>query len=217
MLEKQITNLITEVNDGSAITNALLSDVNDPSSMQTFSSPLQPTSSSSAFAEDDHGKSSSSAISLGKRFIANLIPSSAFQNLKTPFLDEEHFLLNYESAYYVNDKNLSSIVAFTLSSKEYREFQMNANKIDIIKVQPSTGQNLNGNTSASSLQHGASQLDSKEGFNLINHALQEIDEFDANFQANQKNKGADLHFEFRELQKHAKIPFFESFNWFCLI
>ena len=61
--------------------------------------------------DDDHR---TKTISIGKRLMANLIPSSAFQPLKYPFPDEEHFLLGVESRYYVNDKNLSSIVAFTL-------------------------------------------------------------------------------------------------------
>lgn len=80
----------------------------------TTSAPL--ALASSVQPDDDHSKSAtaSSAISLGKRFIANLIPSSAFQPLKLQFPEEEHFLLNCDSTYYVNDKNLSSIVAFTL-------------------------------------------------------------------------------------------------------
>jgi hypothetical protein len=65
-------------------------------------------------AEDEH-KGSTSAISIGKRFIANLIPSSAFQPLKIPFSEDEHYLTGSDSSYYVNDKNLSSIVAFTLT------------------------------------------------------------------------------------------------------
>lgn len=86
--------------------------------------------------DDEHNKqvpssSSSTTMSLGKRFIANsfianLIPSSAFQPLKMPFPEDEHFLLSSESSYYVNDKNLSSIVAFSLSSKDYKEFQINS-------------------------------------------------------------------------------------------
>ncbi len=66
-------------------------------------------------ADDEHRQSSTSAISIGKRFIANLIPSSAFQPLKIPFSEEEHYLVGSDSSYYVNDKNLSSIVAFTLT------------------------------------------------------------------------------------------------------
>ncbi len=69
--------------------------------------------------EDEHNKmantSTSTAISIGKRFIANLIPSSAFQPLKVPFPEDEHYLVGSESTYYVNDKNLSSIVAFSLT------------------------------------------------------------------------------------------------------
>lgn len=55
-----------------------------------------------------------SALQLGKRLIANLIPSSAYQPLRMPFSEEEHYLLNTDSTYYVNDKYLTSIIAFSL-------------------------------------------------------------------------------------------------------
>ena len=63
-------------------------------------------------ADEEHNKASSS-ISM-KRFIVNLIPSSAFQPLKIPFPEEEHYLLSSDSCYYINDKDLSSIIAFSL-------------------------------------------------------------------------------------------------------
>ncbi|CAF0732180.1 unnamed protein product [Brachionus calyciflorus] len=84
--------------------------------------------------EDHMTKSQApSAISIGKRLIANLIPLSAYQPLKIPFIDDEHYLLSTESSYYVNEKYLSSIVSFTLSSKEYKEYQLNSSKMDIQK------------------------------------------------------------------------------------
>ncbi len=90
-----------------------------------------PHNTVSTATDDDHRPS---AISIGKRFIANLIPSSAFQPLKIPFPEEEHYLLSTESKYYINDKNLSSIVAFTLSSKDYMEFQsLSSNKFNMSK------------------------------------------------------------------------------------
>jgi len=79
--------------------------------------------------DEEHNKASSS-ISM-KRFIVNLIPSSAFQPLKMPFPEEEHYLLSSDSCYYINDKDLNSIIAFSLSSKEYKEFQENSSKIDL--------------------------------------------------------------------------------------
>lgn len=99
-------------------------------------------------AESDEQRTS--VLAIGKRFIANMIPSSAFQPLKIPFPEEEHYLLSTESKYYINDKNLSSIVAFTLSSKDYMEFQSmpNANKSNVSKESNhETGTN-------SSAQHG---------------------------------------------------------------
>ena len=82
---------------------------------------------------DDPGKSVS-AMSIGKRLLSNLIPSSAFQSLKIPFPDEEHYLLSTESQYYINDKYLTSIIAFSLSSKEYKDFQASSSKIDLVKL-----------------------------------------------------------------------------------
>lgn len=106
---------------------------NDIVSAKSFSDSATPNTSQ--LNEDEHNKPTTpnTTISLSKRFIANsfihaLIPSSAYQQLKLPFPEDEHYLLNFESNYYVNDKNLSSIVAFSLSSKEYKEFQMNSNK-----------------------------------------------------------------------------------------
>jgi hypothetical protein len=49
-----------------------------------------------------------------KRIFATFLTSSSFQPLKLQFPEEEHFILNSESNYYVNEKDLSSIVAFTL-------------------------------------------------------------------------------------------------------
>ena len=62
---------------------------------------------------NDEEQSKSSSISM-KRIFATFLTSSSFQPLKLPFAEEEHFILNCESNYYVNEKDLSSIVAFTL-------------------------------------------------------------------------------------------------------
>ena len=106
-----MVSLINESNDSGA-SSALLSQPPEPKQLNEASHII----SAPLALDDDHSKSATtaSAISLGKRFIANLIPSSAFQPLKLQFPEEEHFLLNCDSSYYVNDKNLSSIVAFTL-------------------------------------------------------------------------------------------------------
>jgi hypothetical protein len=82
---------------------------------------------------DEHSKSVT-AMSIGKRLIANLIPSSAYQSLKLPFPEDEHYLLSTESKYFVNDRYLTSIVAFTLSSREYKDFQVSSSKIDLVKL-----------------------------------------------------------------------------------
>ncbi len=72
---------------------------------------MQRMPSADVGGDDDHSKTPSISM---KRIFANLIPSTAFQPLKLPFPDEEHYLLSGESHYYVNDKDLSSIVAYTL-------------------------------------------------------------------------------------------------------
>lgn len=124
-----------------------------------------------------------SAISIGKRFIANLIPGSAFQPLKIPFPEEEHYLLSTESKYYVNDKNLSSIVAFTLSSKDYMEFQLmsNTNKFNVSKES-------NQSSASNSAQHGTTKpLD--------------VDECEPTNSSNILNDNI-FHFEHRKYQNH---------------
>lgn len=78
-------------------------------------------------------QSSQSAIAIGKRLLASFIASSTFQPLKIPFAEDEHYILSSESTYYVNEKYLSSIIAFALSSREYNEYQMNSSKMDIQK------------------------------------------------------------------------------------
>ncbi len=114
----------------------------------------------------------SSAISIGKRFIANLMPSSAFQPLKVPFPEEEHYLLSSESKYYINDKNLSSIIAFTLSSKEYYEFEMLSNKLINSNFRESNGQGssngtgtgfsgVNSNALQQALQHNNYEIENE--------------------------------------------------------
>jgi hypothetical protein len=109
--------LTNEVTDTSA-TMSLLNDLNSGTPKSTNeANPATPnlsTNNTTAnyFNQEDEHKTK--AISIGKRLIANLIPSSAYQPLKCPFPEEEHFLSGYDSKYYVNDKNLSSIVAFTL-------------------------------------------------------------------------------------------------------
>ena len=88
----------------------------------------------------------SSSISV-KRLFANLMLNSSFQSLKIPFSDDEHYLLSADSIYYVNDKEIMSIVAFTLSTKEYKEFLYNCK---IAKSNPST--QTDNNTPASSMK-----------------------------------------------------------------
>ena len=104
----------------------------------------------SQISNDEEHKTTPSTISIGKRFIANsfianLIPSSVYQPLKVPFPEDEHYLLSSESTYYINDKNLSSIVAFSLSSKEYKEFQMNSSKTSQSKETSSQSNEIPGN------------------------------------------------------------------------
>ena len=65
---------------------------------------------------DNDEEQTKSSLSM-KRILATFLPSSSFQPLKIPFAEEEHFILNSESIYYVNEKDLSSIVAFTLRFK----------------------------------------------------------------------------------------------------
>lgn len=158
-------------NESSDLTSTLLGDTNGtPKSADLLSQSYAPTSITNTqnnSLDDDHKLKS---ISIGKRLMANLIPSTAFQPLKIPFPDEEHYLLGFDSNYYVNDKNLSSIVAFTLSSKEYKEFLLNSNKTDQNKQQPVVNQAPNSaQTSGSS-----SQVGTKENFVLITNALQDI-------------------------------------------
>lgn len=100
--------LLNDLNNGTPKSNEIMQTTTNLSA----SSNMNANSSVALFNQEDEHKTK--AISIGKRLIANLIPSSAFQPLKYPFPDEEHFLLGYDSKYYVNDKNLSSIVAFTL-------------------------------------------------------------------------------------------------------
>lgn len=107
--------------------------------------------------EDDHSKQNM-AMSIGKRLIANLIPSSAFHPLKIPFPEEEHYLLSAESKYYINDKNLSSIVAFTLSSKEYLEFQMFNGKQNVTKETNKDNQSNSNNN----IQQAIPQVETEE-------------------------------------------------------
>ncbi len=73
--------------------------------------PTSHSATRSADADDEHSKTPSISM---KRIFANLIPATTFQPLKMPFPEEEHYLLSSESYYYVNDKDLGSIVAFTL-------------------------------------------------------------------------------------------------------
>lgn len=113
-------------------------------------------------------QSSQSAIAIGKRLIASFIASSTFQPLKTPFAEDEHYILSSESSYYVNEKYLSSIVAFALCSREYIEYQQNISKIDIQKLYNSMNQNQ---------QMDIDELDSSASFpnsksNLIHFELQ---------------------------------------------
>ena len=61
----------------------------------------------------DHNKLPT-ALQLGKRLIANLMPSSAFQTLKIPFPDDEHYLTSADSTYYINERSLTSIAAYSL-------------------------------------------------------------------------------------------------------
>lgn len=84
---------------------------------------------------------SQSAIAIGKRLIASFIASSTFQPLKTPFSEDEHYILSSESSYYVNERYLSSIVAFALCSREYIEYQQNTSKVDIQKLYNASNQN----------------------------------------------------------------------------
>ncbi len=93
-----------------------MSQLGDESSHDTNVALLNDPSSKSFIdhvpVDEEHNKASTS-ISM-KRFIVNLIPSSAFQPLKMPFPEEEHYLLSSDSCYYINDKDLSSIIAFSL-------------------------------------------------------------------------------------------------------
>lgn len=117
---------------------------------------------------DDHSKTVS-AISIGKRLFANLIPSTAFQPLKLPFADDEHYLLSSESVFYINDRHLTSIAAFTLSSKEYKDFVQVVSKMDLAKL----------NQQASISIHTSPLTNKDANLNLISSALQDTDEFDS--------------------------------------
>ncbi len=102
----------------------LTSEMESPVTSGTSASFLK--SSSSHLAAENAGSSltiansatvqhdPSSAMSIGKRLFANLIPSTAYQPLKMPYAEDEHYLLSSDSVFYINDKYLSSIVAFTL-------------------------------------------------------------------------------------------------------
>ena len=67
----------------------------------------------------DHNKLPT-ALQLGKRLIANLMPSSAFQSIKMPFPDDEHYLTSAESIYYVNERSLTSIAAYSLGCLHFK-------------------------------------------------------------------------------------------------
>lgn len=83
-----------------------------PTTMQEQQDAAMMTTPSDAVA--DHNKLPTTALQLGKRLIANLMPSSAFQQLKIPFPDDEHYLTSAESIYYVNERSLTSIAAYSL-------------------------------------------------------------------------------------------------------
>ncbi len=161
-------------------TNSIVNNLNNSNGFSSTNT-ITPPSSNNNLLDDEHNKQNS-AISIGKRFIANLIPGTSFQPLKIPFPEEEHYLLSSESNYYVNDKNLSSIVAFTLSSKEYKEF--------LVKV--SLPESLN--------QHSTTAIKDNNNSNTFLHTNQqqftEIDDMDTNsvLLGQQENK---LHFEHR--------------------
>jgi hypothetical protein len=89
------------------------SSINDLSLKQPTSLNDQSTVVKITNTENDEEHLKSSSISM-KRIFANFLPSSSFQPLKLPFPEEEHFILNCESNYFINEKDLSSIVAFTL-------------------------------------------------------------------------------------------------------
>lgn len=96
---------------------------------------------------EDHSKSAPISV---KRILANLLPGSSFQPLKLPFSEDEHFILNCDSSYYISEKDLSSIVAFTLSSKDYKEFQLNANKKTVPLVANQNNNSIANKTNISS-------------------------------------------------------------------
>jgi len=127
----------------------------------TAYSPVSPHATTTDEA-NEHNKHSS-AIAIGKRFIANLMPSSAFQPLKVPFPEEEHYLLSSESKYYINDKNLSSIIAFTLSSKEYYEFEILSSKLNV------SGREMNGQSGSGYGNGSGAGVNS----NVLQQALQQ--------------------------------------------
>ncbi len=88
-----------------------VSDVIDVQNSELTPSSMPTTKLATMDVDDEHSKTP--AISM-KRIFANLIPATAFLPLKLPFPEEEHYLLSGDSYYYVNDKDLGSIVAFTL-------------------------------------------------------------------------------------------------------
>ena len=106
------------------------------------------------------------AMSIGKRLFANLIPSTAYQPLKIPFPDDEHYMLSTDSKYYVNDKYLTSIIAFTLSSREYREFQQNSSLIDLAKLNQQASISIHSNS------HATTNQNNQKDANLLNSASQ---------------------------------------------
>lgn len=125
-------NIIYALNKGKQISNESVGEssnslLNESSSSSAAVISKQPHQTPTAMQEQqdammatpsdavaDHNKLPTTALQLGKRLIANLMPSSAFQQLKIPFPDDEHYLTSAESIYYVNERSLTSIAAYSL-------------------------------------------------------------------------------------------------------
>lgn len=105
------TQSIAHENEASLESKRLSSQKDDEinTEIPTNDQSLASKSSSSDLADEDSSKPTSF-----KRIITNLLTTQTFTPLKLPFPDEEHYILSGESDYYVNDKDLITIIAYTL-------------------------------------------------------------------------------------------------------
>jgi hypothetical protein len=110
------TQSIVHENEPSIEIKRLNSQKDEETHIEQLTSDQSMTSKSSSADIADEESSKSTSF---KRIISNLLTTQTFTPLKMPFPDEEHYILTGESDYYVNDKDLISIIAYTLKYVAY--------------------------------------------------------------------------------------------------